>query len=316
MGGSAQIDIIFAYKLNSDLFLNFKPILYYSYFLFFILNTMFLLKKPTILPGFKISLGISVLTLSLMVLLPFVMLFITVSDMGWRGFWQTISEPRTLFAVWLTLKTAFYAMLTNIIFGTLIAWVLVRYTFPAKNIVNALVDLPFALPTAVTGVALATLYAPNGWIGRWFEPLGIKIAFTPIGIWIALIVVSLPFIVRAVQPVLEELSPEYEEAAATLGASRWTILRRIVFPEILPALSTGAGMAFARATGEYGSVIFISGNIPMESEILPFIIASKFEMFDIQGASAVALLMLLISFVILFSLNIWQWRLSSRSTRN
>lgn len=277
---------------------------------------MILLKKQTILPGFKISLGISVLTLSLMVLLPFSMLVITVSDMGWQGFWNTISEPRTLFAMWLTLKTAFYAMLTNIIFGTLVAWVLVRYSFPGKGLVNALVDLPFALPTAVTGVALATLYAPNGWIGQWFALLGMKIAFTPTGIWIALVVVSLPFIVRAVQPVLEELSPEYEEAAATLGANRFTVIRRVILPEILPALSMGAGMAFARATGEYGSVIFISGNIPMESEILPLIIASKFELFDIQGASAVSLFMLAVSFLILLILNIWQWQLGKRTTQH
>ncbi|MDO4643751.1 MAG: sulfate ABC transporter permease subunit CysT [Cardiobacteriaceae bacterium] len=274
-----------------------------------------LLKTQTVLPGFKLTLGLSVLTLSLLVLLPFAMLAQTVSDMGWTGFVHTISEPRTLAAVWLTLKTSFFAMLTNVIFGTLVAWVLVRYSFWGKSVVNALVDLPFALPTAVTGVALATLYAPNGWIGRWFAPLGIKIAFTPLGIWIALVVVSLPFIVRAVQPVLEELSPEYEEAAATLGASRLTVLRRILLPEIMPALVTGAGMAFARATGEYGSVIFIAGNIPMESEILPLIIAGKFEMFDIQGASAVALFMLLISFFILFFLNLWQWHLNRRTKR-
>lgn len=282
---------------------------------YFVMNAMFLLKSPTVLPGFKISLGLSVLTLSLMVLLPFAMLLITVSDMGWTGFWQTVTEPRTLAAVWLTLKTSFYAMLANVFFGTLTAWVLVRYDFWGKNIVNALVDLPFALPTAVTGVALATLYAPNGWMGHWFEPFGIKIAFTPTGIWIALIVVSLPFIVRAIQPVLEELSSEYEEAAATLGANRMTVFRRILLPEMLPALVTGAGMAFARATGEYGSVIFISGNIPMESEILPLIIAGKFEMFDIQGASAVSLFMLMISFAILFSLNAWQWHLNKRMSR-
>ncbi|MDO4640204.1 MAG: sulfate ABC transporter permease subunit CysT [Neisseria sp.] len=276
---------------------------------------MLLLKTQTVLPGFKLTLGLSVLTLSLLVLLPFAMLAQTVSDMGWGGFAQTISEPRTLAAVWLTLKTSFFAMLANVIFGTLVAWVLVRYSFWGKGLVNALVDLPFALPTAVTGVALATLYAPNGWLGRWFAPLGIKIAFTPLGIWVALVVVSLPFIVRAVQPVLEELSPEYEEAAATLGANRLTVLCRVLLPEIMPALVTGAGMAFARATGEYGSVIFIAGNIPLESEILPLIIAGKFEMFDIQGASAVALFMLMISFAILFMLNLWQWHLNRRIKR-
>lgn len=274
---------------------------------------MLLLKSQTVLPGFRLSLGISVFTLSLLVLLPFLLLVLTVTDMGWHGFAGVILAPRTLAAVWLTLCISFYAMLANVVFGTLVAWVLVRYDFPGKGIVNALVDLPFALPTAVTGVALATLYAPNGWLGRWLVPLGIKVAFTPLGIWIALIVVSLPFIVRSVQPVLEELSGEYEEAATILGASRWTVLRRVVLPEILPALVTGAGMAFARATGEYGSVIFIAGNIPFKSEILPLIIASKFELFDIQGAAAVSLFMLMISFIILFSLNVWQWRLSSRA---
>ena len=235
------------------------------------------------------------------------------AEIGWSGFWNTISEPNVLAAVWLSLRMSFYAMLTNIVFGTLVAWVLVRYEFPGKGLVNALVDLPFALPTAVTGIALATLYAPNGWIGRFFEPLGIKIAFTPTGIWIALIVVSLPFIVRAVQPVLEELSGEYEEAAATLGASRWTTFRRVLLPEIIPALLTGAGMMFARSTGEYGSVIFIAGNIPMVSEILPLIITGKLEQYDAQGASAVALFMLMISFVILLILNIMQWTLSRRA---
>jgi sulfate transport system permease protein len=274
---------------------------------------MLLLKSPTVLPGFRLSLGISVLTLSLLVLLPFAMLMWTVSGMGWRGFIDTIAEPRTLAAVWLTLKVSFYAMLANVLFGTLVAWVLVRYDFWGKSGVNALVDLPFALPTAVTGIALATLYAPNGWLGQWLVPFGIKVAFTPLGIWVALVVVSLPFVVRSVQPVLEALSPEYEEAAATLGAPRFTVWRRVLLPEILPALVTGAGMAFARATGEYGSVIFIAGNIPMQSEILPLIIAGKFELFDIQGAAAVALFMLLISFAILFLLNAWQWHLSRRA---
>ena len=273
---------------------------------------MLLLKTPSVLPGFKISLGLTVLCLSLLVVLPFAMMAAKAAEIGWSGFWNTIAEPNVLAAVWLSLRMSFYAMLTNVVFGTLVAWVLVRYEFPGKGLINALVDLPFALPTAVTGIALATLYAPNGWIGRFFETLGIKIAFTPIGIWIALIVVSLPFIVRAVQPVLEELSGEYEEAAATLGASRWTTFRRVLLPEITPALLTGAGMMFARATGEYGSVIFIAGNIPMVSEILPLIITGKLEQFDVQGASAVALFMLMISFVILLILNIMQWTLSLR----
>lgn len=274
---------------------------------------MLLLKTPGVLPGFKLSLGLTVLCLSLLVVLPFAMMAAKAAEIGWSGFWNTITEPNVLAAVWLSLRMSFYAMLTNIVFGTLVAWVLVRYEFPGKGLVNALVDLPFALPTAVTGIALATLYAPNGWIGRFFEPLDIKIAFTPVGIWIALVVVSLPFIVRAVQPVLEELSGEYEEAAATLGASRWTTFRRVLLPEITPALLTGAGMMFARATGEYGSVIFIAGNIPMVSEILPLIITGKLEQFDVQAASVVALFMLLVSFVILFALNVMQWALSRRS---
>ena len=274
---------------------------------------MRLLKTPSVLPGFGLSLGITVLCLSLLVVLPFAMMAVSAAQMGPSAFWQTITEPRVLAAVWLSLRMSFFAMLTNVFFGTLVAWVLVRYEFPFKNLVNALVDLPFALPTAVTGIALATLYAPNGWLGQWFEPFGMKIAFTPIGIWIALVFVSLPFIVRAVQPVLEELSGEYEEAAATLGANRLTTFRRVLLPEILPALLTGAGMMFARATGEFGSVIFIAGNIPMVSEILPLIITGKLEQYDVQGASAVALFMLMISFVILFVLNVSQWALSKRA---
>lgn len=273
---------------------------------------MRLLKTPSVLPGFNISLGITVLCLSLLVVLPFAMMAVTAAGMGFSSFWQTIAEPRVLAAVWLTLKMSFFAMLTNIVFGTLTAWVLVRYEFPGRGLVNALVDLPFALPTAVTGIALATLYAPNGWIGRWFAKMDIQVAFTPKGIWIALVFVSLPFIVRAVQPVLEELSGEYEEAAASLGAGRFTTFRRVILPEIAPALLTGAGMMFARATGEFGSVIFIAGNIPMESEILPLIITGKLEQYDVQGASAVALFMLLISFFILFALNIGQWALGKR----
>ncbi|MBG8783682.1 sulfate ABC transporter permease subunit CysT [Neisseria meningitidis] len=274
---------------------------------------MLALKTPDVLPGFKLSLGLTVLCLSLLVVLPFAMMAAKAAEIGWSGFWNTITEPNVLAAVWLSLRMSFYAMLTNVVFGTLVAWVLVRYEFPGKGLANALVDLPFALPTAVTGIALATLYAPNGWIGRFFEPLGIKIAFTPAGIWIALVVVSLPLIVRAVQPVLEELSGEYEEAAATLGANRFTTFRRVLLPEITPALLTGSGMMFARATGEYGSVIFIAGNIPMVSEILPLIITGKLEQFDVQGASAVALFMLLVSFVILFALNVMQWALGRRS---
>lgn len=274
---------------------------------------MRLLKTPSVLPGFGISLGVSVLCLSLLMILPFTMMAIQAGHIGWHGFWHTISRPNVLAAVWLTLKMSFAATLTNLLFGTLLAWVLVRYNFPGKKLANALVDLPFALPTAVTGISLATLYAPQGWLGRWFSLVDIQVAFTPLGIWIALVVVSLPFIVRAVQPVLETLSAEYEEAAASLGANRWTIFRRVVLPEIRPALLMGAGMMFARAGGEYGSVVFIAGNIPMVSEILPLVIIGKLEQFDVQGASAVALFMLMISFVLLFAINLYQWLLSRRA---
>lgn len=269
-------------------------------------------KKRHIMPFFNLSLGISVLALSLLVLLPFVAMVLTAADGGLAGFWQTITEPRVQAAIGLTLKVSLLATLTNLVFGTLVAWVLVRYDFVGKSLLNALVDLPFALPTAVMGISLATLYAPNGLLGRWFAPFGIKIAFTPIGIWLALVVVSLPFVVRAVQPVLAELSIEYEEAAAVLGANRLTTARRVVLPELYPALLMGAGMMFARATGEYGSVIFIAGNLPMKSEILPLIIIGKLESFDVTGAAAVALFMLLISFVILFTINAVQWWLTRR----
>lgn len=270
------------------------------------------LRQRNVLPGFGLSMGITVLSLSLLVVLPFAMMAFTTSQMGWAGFWKTITQPQVTAAIILSLKMSFYAMLTNMVFGTLVAWVLVRYEFWGKSLINALVDLPFALPTAVTGISLATLYAPNGLIGQWFAKFDIQVAFTPLGIWLALVVVSFPFIVRAVQPVLEELSVEFEEAAAVLGASRLTTFRTVILPELLPALLMGAGMMFARATGEYGSVIFIAGNIPMQSEILPLIIISKLEQFDIQGASAVALFMLMISFVILLAINLLQWRLSRR----
>ncbi|WP_349773349.1 sulfate ABC transporter permease subunit CysT [Psychrobacter sp. WY6] len=269
------------------------------------------MRQRNVLPGFGLSMGITVFSLSLLVVLPFAMMAYTTTQMGWTGFWETISQPQVTAAIKLSLWMSFLAMLTNMVFGTLVAWVLVRYEFWGKSLINALVDLPFALPTAVTGISLATLYAPNGLIGQWFDKFGIQVAFTPIGIWLALVVVSFPFIVRAVQPVLAELSVEFEEAAAVLGANRFTTFRKVILPELLPALLMGAGMMFARATGEYGSVIFIAGNIPMQSEILPLII-SKLEQFDVQGASAVALFMLLISFVILLTINIVQWKLSRR----
>ena len=252
--------------------------------------------KRHIMPGFGLSLGVTILSLSLLVLLPFAMMLWTASEMGLAGFIETIRQPQVTAAIVLSLKMAGLATLTNLIFGTLVAWVLVRYEFWGKSLMNALVDLPFALPTAVTGISLATLYAPNGLIGQWFAKFDIQVAFTPLGIWLALVVVSFPFIVRAVQPVLAELSVEFEEAAAVLGAGRLQTFRQVILPELMPAMLMGAGMMFARATGEYGSVIFIAGNIPMQSEILPLIIISKLEQFDVQGAAAVALFMLIISF--------------------
>lgn len=270
------------------------------------------MRQRNVLPGFGLSMGITVFSLSLLVVLPFAMMAYTTTQMGWSGFWETISQPQVTAAIKLSLWVSFLAMLTNMVFGTLVAWVLVRYEFWGKSLINALVDLPFALPTAVTGISLATLYAPNGLIGQWFAKFDIQVAFTPLGIWLALVVVSFPFIVRAVQPVLAELSVEFEEAAAVLGANRLTTFCKVILPEMMPALLMGAGMMFARATGEYGSVIFIAGNIPMETEILPLIIISKLEQFDVGGASAVALFMLLISFTILLTINIAQWKLSRR----
>lgn len=276
-------------------------------------------KQRRIMPFFGLSLGISVFTLSLLVVLPFAMMVFTTFDMGIGEIITTIKEPQVFAAIKLSLSMAVLATLTNLVFGTLIAWVLVRYEFWGKSFMNALVDLPFALPTAVTGIALATLYAPNGAFGQIFTKIGvaltgepIKIAFTPIGIWLALVVVSFPFIVRAVQPVLAEMSVEFEEASAVMGASRFTTFIKVILPEIAPAMLIGAGMMFARATGEYGSVIFIAGNIPMQSEILPLIIVSKLEQFDVAGASCVALFMLLVSLVVLFAINFAQWKLSAR----
>lgn len=269
-------------------------------------------KKRHIMPFFHLSLGISVFALSLLVFLPLVALVLTAGELGLSGLIDVINDARVRHAMYLTLKVSLLATITNLIFGTLIAWVLVRYDFWGKTLMNALVDLPFALPTAVMGISLATLYAPNGLIGRWFMLANVQIAFTPLGIWLALIVVSLPFIVRAVQPVLEELSPEYEEVAATLGASRPTIFWRVILPQLYPALLMGAGMMFARATGEYGSVIFIAGNLPMKSEILPLIIIGKLDGYDVQGAAAVALFMLLISFAVLLVINMLQWAFAKR----
>ncbi|AEC19609.1 Sulfate ABC transporter, permease protein CysT [Pusillimonas sp. T7-7] len=259
-----------------------------------------------VMPGFNLTLGFTLLYLCLIVLIPLSAVFLKTFTLSWNGFWEAISSPRVVASYKLSFGASLLAAAINLIFGTLVAWVLVRYRFFGKRLVDALVDLPFALPTAVAGIALTALYAPNGWIGRLLEPLGIKVAFTPIGIVVALTFIGLPFVVRTVQPVLEEAERELEEAAASLGANRLQILIRVIFPSMLPALLTGFAMAFARATGEYGSVIFIAGNMPMVSEIAPLLIVTKLEQYDYAGATAIAVVMLLISFALLLTINLLQ----------
>src|SRR5215218_11453886 len=266
-----------------------------------------------VLPGFNLTLGYTVLYLSLIVLIPLSALVLKTFTLTWDQFWVAISSPRVLASYRLTFGASFIAALVNVVFGLLVAWVLVRYTFPGKRIVDALVDLPFALPTAVAGISLTALLAGNGWIGQYLEPLGIKLAFNPNGVVIALIFIGLPFVVRTVQPVLEDTEKELEEAAMCLGASRWQTFSKVLLPSIAPALSTGFAMAFARAVGEYGSVIFIAGNVPMVSEITPLIIIGKLEQYDYAGATAVATVMLVLSFVLLLVINAlqgWQRRRS------
>jgi sulfate transport system permease protein len=260
-------------------------------------------KARRVLPGFNLTLGYTLLYLSLIVLIPLSSLFFKSFTMTWDQFWTAVASPRVLASYRLTFGASLIAALVNLVFGLLVAWVLVRYKFPGKKIIDALVDLPFALPTAVAGISLTALLAGNGWIGQWFEPFGIKLAYNPTGVVIALIFIGLPFVVRTVQPVLEDTEKELEEAATCLGATRWQTFRYVILPSILPALMTGFAMAFARAVGEYGSVIFIAGNMPMISEITPLIIISKLEQYDYAGATAVAVVMLLISFVMLLVIN-------------
>ena len=269
-------------------------------------KTLRKLKKPSVLPGFGITLGITLFYLSIIVLIPLSGLFMKTAEMSLVEFWEAISADRVMHAYKITFITAFIASLINLLFGLIVAWILVRYDFWGKKFVDALVDLPFALPTAIAGIALTALYAPNGFIGEYFEQYGIKIAFTPIGIVIALIFIGLPFVVRTVQPVLEDMDKEFEEAASSLGANRLQIFTKVIFPHIMPALMTGFAMAFARALGEYGSVIFIAGNMPGISEIVPLIIIIKLEQYDIQGATAIALVMLFASFIMLFVINYLQ----------
>jgi len=259
-----------------------------------------------VLPGFNLTLGFTLLYLGLIVLIPLSAVFLKTFTMTWEAFWSAVSSPRVVASYKLTFGGSLIAAALNVVFGSIVAWVLVRYRFPGKKIIDALVDLPFALPTAVAGIALTALYAPNGWIGSYLEPLGIKVAFSPIGVVVALTFIGLPFVVRTVQPVLEEAERELEEAAASLGANRLQTFAKVIFPTILPALLTGFALAFARATGEYGSVIFIAGNMPMVSEITPLFIITKLEQYDYAGATAIATVMLLVSFALLLSINLLQ----------
>jgi len=260
-----------------------------------------------VMPGFKLSLGFTLFYLALIVLIPLSAVFLKTFTLSWQGFWSAVTSERVLASYRLTFGASLIGASINAVFGFLVAWVLVRYQFPGKRIVDALVDLPFALPTAVAGITLTALYSANGWIGRYVEgQLGLKVAFTPLGVVVALTFIGLPFVVRTVQPVLEDAERELEEAAASLGASAWQTFTRVVFPTVLPSLMTGFALAFARATGEYGSVIFIAGNMPMVSEITPLFIITKLEQYDYAGATAIAVVMLVVSFIMLLSINLLQ----------
>ncbi|MGE0384054.1 MAG: sulfate ABC transporter permease subunit CysT [Gammaproteobacteria bacterium] len=275
-----------------------------------------MLKRHSVLPGFPLALGYTLMYLTLIVLIPLAAVFLRTAALTWGEFWAVVTAPRVLASYRLSFGASAIGATINAVFGLLVAWVLVRYSFPGKRILDALVDLPFALPTAVAGIALTTLYAPNGWIGRFLEPLGIKVAYTPIGVTIALTFIGLPFVVRTLQPVLQDLEAELEEAAASLGASRLQTFLRVLLPPLYPALLTGFALAFARALGEYGSVIFIAGNIPMVSEITPLLIITKLEQYDYAGATALAVAMLVVSFVLLLTINLLQWWARARHGRN
>ena len=264
------------------------------------------IKRPSVLPGFGLTLGFTVFYLSLIVLIPLATLPIRSSSMTWAAFWETTTDPRVVASYQLSLGAALAAASVNAVFGALVAWVLVRYDFPGKKIVDALIDLPFALPTAVAGITLTAIYAPNGWLGAPLASRDIRVAFTPLGITIALIFIGLPFVVRTLQPVIEDLDVQVEEAATSLGASRWSVVRRVILPYLYPAWLTGFALAFARAIGEYGSVVFISGNMPMKTEIAPLLIITKLEQFDYAGATAIAFVMLLASFLLLLCINALQ----------
>lgn len=268
--------------------------------------------RNRVLPGFGLSMGYTVIYLSLIIIIPIAVLFLKASTISISEFWNTVTDERVVASYKLTIYTSLVAAIVNACFGTLIAWVLVRYSFFGKRVIDALVDLPFALPTAVAGIALTSIYAPNGWIGHYFAAVGIKIAYTQFGIMIALTFIGLPFVVRSVQPVLQDLDHQYEEAASTLGANSAQIFLKIILPAIFPSILTGFALAFARALGEYGSVVFISGNMPMKTEIVPLLIITKLEQFNYAGAAAIATVMLAFSFILLFLINFWQWKTAKK----
>ena len=267
----------------------------------------FRFRRRSALPGFGLTLGYTIFYLSLIVLIPLSGLFFKTATTNWEHIWETVSNPRVVASYKLTFATSFAGALINAFFGLIVAWTLVRYPFPGRRIVDAIVDLPFAMPTAVSGIALTAIYAKEGWIGRWLEPLGIKAAYSPLGITIALTFIGLPFVVRTLQPAIEELDREVEEAAASLGSPWWETWRRIIFPALLPALLTGFALSFARALGEYGSVVFIAGNMPYKTEITSLLIITRLEEYDYTGATAIAVVMLLFSFVMLLTINLLQW---------
>lgn len=263
-------------------------------------------QRRRVIPGFGLTMGYTITYLSLIALIPLSTIILKTSTMSWDRFWQVVLSPRVLAAYRLSLRASLCGATLNAIFGVILAWALVRYRFPLRGLIDALVDLPFALPTSVAGITLTTLYAQNGWIGRLLAPLGIKVAFTPLGVVVALTFIGLPFMVRTVQPILQHLETELEEAAATLGATRIQTFRRVIAPVLMPAMLTGFALAFARALGEYGSVVFISGNMPMRTEVVPLLIVTELEQFDYQSATAIALVMLVLSFTILFLINLLQ----------
>ena len=277
------------------------------------LRKPFIFRKQSVLPGFSLALGYSVIYLALIVLIPLSAVFLKSTELGFGGFWAVVTHPRVLASFRLSFGASLIAALINVFFGLIFAWVLVRYRFPGRRLIDALIDLPFALPTAVAGIALATLYAKNGWIGGFLESLGIEVAYTPVGVLVAMVFIGLPFVVRTVQPVLEDMETEVEEAAACLGANRWQTFWKVIIPYLTPALLTGFALAFARAVGEYGSVIFIAGNMPMVSEITPLMIVTKLEQYDSAGATAIAVVMLGFSFILLLLINVLQaWTQRSR----